>query len=49
VVAKVRKRLAVSKETVKRMDMKRFNLTDLIEGKLSVSGYNKTSLQVWET
>jgi hypothetical protein len=34
VVTKVRKRLAVSKQAVKKIDMERFNLKKLNEGKV---------------
>jgi hypothetical protein len=42
VVAKLRERLAVSKHTVEKMVVERFNLKELNKGKLKrVSGYNQ--------
>jgi hypothetical protein len=51
-VAKVRKRLAVSKQAVKKTDMEKFNLNKLNEGrkvKSSIKLQSKTSLQFWKT
>jgi hypothetical protein len=51
VVAKVRERLAVSKQMVKKMYVERFNLKQLNEEvKGTVLGdKSKISLQLWET
>jgi hypothetical protein len=51
VVAKVMKRLTVSKQVFKKMDMETFNLKKLKEDKLNNSIWlqSKTSLQVWKT
>jgi hypothetical protein len=48
VVAKVRERLAVSKQMVKKMNMERFNLNQLIEEEVknSIRLQSKTSLQL---
>jgi hypothetical protein len=51
VAAKVRERLAVSKTAVQMMDMQRFNLKKLNEGKVknTISLQSQTSLQLWKT
>jgi hypothetical protein len=51
VVAKVRERLAVSKQAAQKVDMERFNLKKLSEGKLknSIRLQSQTSLQHWKT
>jgi hypothetical protein len=51
VVAKIRKRLAVSKRPVNKMEMDRFNLKKLNEGKVKEQ-YQvtiKTDFQLWRT
>jgi hypothetical protein len=51
VVAIVRERLAVSKRAAQEIDMERYNLKKLNEGKLknSVRLQSETSLQLWKT
>jgi hypothetical protein len=52
VVAKIRERLAVSKQPANKMDMDRFNLKNLNEGgklRNSIRLQSKTYFQLWKT
>jgi hypothetical protein len=51
VVAKVRERLAVSKQIVKKMDVEKFNLKQLNEEEVKeqYQVQSKISLQLWKT
>jgi hypothetical protein len=51
VLAKIRERVAVSKQPVNKMDMDRFNLRKLNEGKLrnSIRLQSKPDFKLWRT